>query len=158
MSPGIISNRSQNARSMAHSLLTHSVSLSVVQFVVVGRSRQIKLSGGDRPSRLHVIAHFSRIRADFAHLTAPKKFAMLTSFRAFAPKTAEFRLLPTHEREQVNRQAVCAQLQLYGPTETSRADTTHAKRPPSTYSETHLVAQNLNPRTPHAQDTHRRCF
>ena len=43
--PHNISNRSQNARSMAHSLLTHSVSLSVVQFVVVGRSRQIKLSG-----------------------------------------------------------------------------------------------------------------
>ena len=56
-----------------------------------GRSRQIKLSGGDRPSRLHVIAHFSRIRADFAHLTPLKNFAMLTSFRAFAPKTAEFR-------------------------------------------------------------------
>ena len=35
-------------------------------------------------------------RPFFAHLTPLKNFAMLTSFRAFAPKTAEFRLLPTH--------------------------------------------------------------
>ena len=45
----------------------------------------------------------------------------------------------------------------YGPTETSRADTTDAnKRPPSIsiYSETHLVAQNLNPQDTPSHRTH----
>ena len=35
---------------------------------------------------------------DFAHLLSLKHFAMLTSFRAFAPKAGEFRLLPTQVR------------------------------------------------------------
>ena len=93
LSPGIISNRSQNARSMAHSLLTHSVSLSVVQFVVVGRSRQIKLSGR---SALTVACN----RPFFAHTSGFRAFDTAQKIREVniisricsAPKTAEFRL------------------------------------------------------------------
>ena len=42
------------------------------------------------------MSYFNHIRADFAHLTPLENFAVLTPFRAFAPKAAEFRLLPTH--------------------------------------------------------------
>ena len=81
--PHNISSRSQNARSMAHSLL--GLTLSVVQRCG-GRSRQIKLSGR---SALTVACN----RLFFAHLTPLKLFAMLTSFRAFAPKNRRISLI-----------------------------------------------------------------
>ena len=97
--PGIISNRSQNARSMAHSLLTHSV-CGPVFTVCGGRAlsankvvREIGPHGCMSPP---IFRAYERTSV-FAHLTPLcKNFAMLTSFRAFAPNTAEFRLLPTH--------------------------------------------------------------
>ena len=69
---------------------TRSRSVGTRSAVRRSRGKSCLIHTGWGSSRLHVdvTAHFSRTRADFAHLTPLENFAMISWFRAFAPKVA----------------------------------------------------------------------